>query len=110
VKQSDLDRKEEISESFQNGIDKIKNVMEEYFQDIQELYNIDFKNMEDNIKKNAANEEKKYKGIENDIKMLKKKMEKDAKASFEEVESLRQAKIAKNKQTLSIYNREIFRL
>ena len=110
VKQSDLDKKEEISESLQNGIDKIKNVMEEYFQDIQELYNIDFKNMEDNIKKNATNEENKYKGIEHDILILKEKMEKDAKASFEEVESLKQAKISKNNQTLSIYNKEISRL
>ena len=110
VKQSDLDKKEEISYLLEKGIDNIKNVMEEYFQEVQELYNIDFKNMEDNIKKNAQNEDKKYKGIENDILILKEKMEKDAKASYEEVQSLKLAKVTKNNQTLLVYNKEIERL
>ena len=110
VKTCDLDKKEETSKALQKGIDKIKNVTEEYFQDIQELYNIDYKNMEENIRKNSQIEDNKYKGIENDLIILKEKMEKDIIVGLEEIESLKTAKETKNNQTLSIYNKEIDRL
>ena len=110
VKTCDLDKKEETSQALQKGIDKIKNVTEEYFQDIQELYNIDYKNMEENIRKNSQIEDNKFKGIENDIIILKEKMEKDIIVGLEEIESLKTAKETKNNQTLSIYNKEIDRL
>ena len=110
IKQSDLIKKEETTQYLQDGMDKVKNVIEEHFQDVQEAYIIDFQHMEDTIKRSTQNEERKYKDIENDIILLKDKMDKDVKLRLEEIENLKLAREKKNNESLSLYNKEIERL
>ena len=110
VKTSDLEKKEETAQYLQDGIDKIKDVIEEHFQDIQESYNIDFKKMEETIKSSTQDEENKYKTIENDIIILKEKINKDVKLRLEEITNLKLAREKKNKESLDLYNKEIERL
>ena len=110
MKKSDLTKKEEAGEFLQNGIDKIKSIIDEHFSDIQENYNKDFKLMEKTIKNNILSEEEKYKRIEQDIIELKAKMETDVELRLEEIDSLRNAREKKNNESLSLYNKEIERL
>ena len=110
MKKSDLTKKEEAGEFLQNGIDKIKSIIDEHFSDIQENYNKDFKLMEKTIKNNILSEEEKYKRIEQDIIELKAKMETDVDLRLEEIDSLRSAREKKNNESLSLYNKEIERL
>ena len=110
VKKSDLAKKEETSQFLQEGMDKVKNVIEEHFLDVQEDYNVDFKQMEETIKRSTINEENKYKRIEKDIIELKEKMAKDIKLRLEEIDKLKTAREKKNNESISLYNKEISRL
>ena len=110
IKTCDLNKKEEAAEFLQKGMDKVKNIIEEHFQDIQDDYDVDFKFMENNIKNNTKKEEDKYKGIENDIIVLREKMAKDIKIRLEEIEGLKLARQKKNNESLALYNKEIKRL
>ena len=110
VKKSDLAKKEEICEFLQEGIDKVKDVIEEHFLDVQEEYNIDFKQMEETIKRSIMNEENKLKRIDQDIIDLKEKMAKDINLRLEEIENLKKAREKKNNESISLYNKEISRL
>jgi hypothetical protein len=102
VKKSDLAKKEETSQFLQEGMDKVKNVIEEHFLDVQEEYNVDFKQMEETIKRSTINEENKYKRIEKDIIELKEKMAKDIKLRLEEIDKLKTAREKKNNESTEL--------
>ena len=110
VKKSDITKKEEATQFLQDGIDKIKNIIEDHFLDIQENFNNDFKNMEETIKNNVMNEEDKYKKMEQDLIDLKEKMAQDIQLRLEEIDNLRKAREKKNNESLTLYNKEIDRL
>ena len=110
IKTSDLIKKEETAQFLQEGIDKVKNVIEEHFQDIQEDYNANFHEMEETIKQNTLAEAKKLIVLEKDIITLREKMATDMKLGLEENEKLKAARETKNETTLSLYNKEIERL
>ena len=110
VKESDLEKKEETAQLLQDGMDKVKNVIEEHFQGIQEDYNADFQYMENSIKVKTKDEETKFKGIERDIIELREKMEKDVKIRLEEIDNVKLNKIKKNSENIALYDKEINRL
>ena len=66
--------------------------------------------MEETIKSSTQDEENKYKTIENDIIILKEKINKDVKLRLEEITNLKLAREKKNKESLDLYNKEIERL
>ena len=110
MKKEDILKKEKNAEYLDEGIEKIKNIMDENIQDIQNEYNSECKTMEENIKQNTKEEEKKYKDLEKDLVDLKEKMGEDIKKRLYEMEKIKQEKEDKNKATLNLYNKEINRL
>ena len=110
MKKEDILKKEQNAKYLDEGIEKIKNIMDEDLQDIQNEYNSECKTMEENIKQNTKEEEKKYKDMEQDLKSLKEKMGEDIQKRLIEIGKLKQDKENKNKATLNLYNKEINRL
>ena len=110
MKKEDILIKEENANYLDEGIKKMRNIMEENLQDIQNEYNSEYQKMEEEIRQNADEEEKKYKDIEQDLVLLKEKMGEDIHKRFEEMEKTKSDKENKNNATLTLYNKEINRL
>ena len=53
MKKEDILKKEQNAQYLDEGIEKIKNIMDENIQDIQNEYNSECKTMEENIKQNT---------------------------------------------------------
>ena len=110
MKKEDILIKEENAKYLDEGIEKMKNIMEEDLEGIQNEYNSECQQMENNIKQSACEEDKKYKDIENDLIILKEKMGLDIQKRLQEMEQIKLDKENKNNATLTLYNKEINRL
>ena len=110
MKKEDIFKKEQNAEYLEERIEKIKKIMDEDIQEIQDAYNLECKTMEKDILHNADEEEKKFKDIEQDLINLKEKMGQDTQKRLEIMENKKLEKENKYKTTLSLYNKEINRL
>ena len=110
MKKDDIIIKDQNAQYLDEGIEKIKKIMEEDIQDIQDAYNFECKNMEENIIQNTNEEEKKFQDIQQDLISLKEKMGEDIQKRLIDMEKLKMDRDNKNKETLNLYNKEINRL
>jgi len=110
MKKEDILKKDQNSKDLDDGTEKMKKIMDEDLKEIQDIYNSECKNMEENIRYNANEEDKKYKEIEQDLISLKEQMGEDIKKRVKDMENKKLEKENKNNETLSLYNKEIKRL
>ena len=92
------------------AMDKLKVVMDEDIQEMNNIYEMEMENMENNIKQSTENEILKYENIDNEIKQLKEEMTTDMKKRLEESENKRQATLEKYDNKIQLYDEEIERL
>ena len=110
MKKEDILIKEKNAKYLDDGIGKLKSIMDEDIQDLQNAYITECKAMEENIKLNTVEEEKKFKNIEKDLISLKEKIGEDINKHLQDIEKQNQDKENKNNATLTLYNKEINKL
>ena len=92
------------------AMEKLKVVMDEDIQEMNNVYKIEMENMENNIKQSTENEILKYENIDNEIKELKREMASDMQKKLEESENKRKSTLEKYNNKIELYNEEIERL
>ena len=92
------------------AMEKLKEVMDEDIQEMNNIFEMEMENMENNIKQSTENEILKYENIDNEIKQLKEEMTTDMKKRLEESENKRQTTLEKYNNKIHLYDEEIERL
>ena len=92
------------------AMDKLKVIMEEDIQEMNNVYQLEMENMTNNIKQSTDNEILKYENIEKEINDLKEEMTTDMQKRLQEMEDNRQATLEKYNNKITLYDEEIERL
>ena len=92
------------------AMEKLKVVMDEDIQDMNDLYKLEGNNMETEIKKSTENEALKYDNISNEIVELKKEMLLDTEKALDEMKMNIKNTDEKYKNKIQMYDEEIDRL
>ena len=106
----DIVKKEVNVYTLNKAMDKLKVVMDEDIQDMNDLYKLEASNMEREIKKSTENEIFKFDNISNEIVVLKKEMLSDTQKALDEMNSNIKAADEKYKNKIQLYDEEIARL
>ena len=85
------------------AMDKLKIIMNEDIEEMNNTYKLEMENMTNNIKQSTENEILKYKSIDNEIKALKEEMTLDMQKRCEEMENNRKATLDKYNNKITIY-------
>ena len=92
------------------AMDKLKIIMNEDIEEMNNNYKIEMENMTNNIKQSTENEILKYESLDKEIKALTEEMTLDMQKRCEEMENNRQATLDKYNNKILLYNEEIERL
>ena len=92
------------------AMEKLKLVMDEDIEEMNNIYKMEMENMENNIKQSTENEIIKYEHIDNEIKQLKEEMIFDMEKRIEENENKRKSTLEKYNNKIQLYDEEIERL
>ena len=92
------------------AMDKLKIIMDEDIEEMNNVYQMEMENMENNIKQSTENEILKYENIDNEIKELKKEMASDMEKRLVEMENNRKSTLEKYDNKIALYDEEIERL
>jgi hypothetical protein len=92
------------------AMDKLKIVMNEDIEEMNNTYKLEMENMTNNIKQSTENEILKYETIDKEIKALKEEMTLDMQKRCEEMENNRKATLDKYNNKITLYDEEIERL
>ena len=92
------------------AMDKLKIVMNEDIEEMNNTYKLEMENMTNNIKQSTENEILKYENIDKEIKALKEEMTLDMQKRCEEMENNRKATLDKYNNKITLYDEEIERL
>ena len=106
----DIVNKEVNVYTLNKAMDKLKVVMDEDIQDMNDLYKLEANNMETEMKKSAENEIFKFDNISNEIVVLKKEMLSDTEKALDEMKSNIKEADEKYKNKIQLYDEEIERL
>ena len=106
----DIVNKEVNVYTLNKAMDKLKVVMDEDIQDMNDLYKLEANNMETEIKKSTENEIFKFDNISNEIVVLKKEMLSDTEKALDEMKSNIKEADEKYKNKIQLYDEEIERL
>ena len=106
----DIVNKEVNVYTLNKAMDKLKIVMDEDIQDMNDLYKLEANNMETEMKKSAENEIFKFDNISNEIVVLKKEMLSDTEKALDEMKSNIKEADEKYKNKIQLYDEEIERL
>ena len=106
----DITQKEVNAEVLNNAMEKLKVVMDEDIQDMNDLYKLEATNMETEIKKSTENEAIKFESISNEIIQLKNDLLSDTEKALDEMKSTIKATDEKYKNKIQMYDDEIARL
>ena len=106
----DIVNKEVNVYTLNKAMDKLKVVMNEDIQDMNDLYKLEANNMETEMKKSAENEIFKFDNISNEIVVLKKEMLSDTEKALDEMKSNIKEADEKYKNKIQLYDEEIERL
>ena len=93
-----------------NAMEKLKLVMDEDIQDMNDLYKLEGNNMETEIKKSTENEANKFENITKEIVELKKQLLLDTENALDEMRSNIKSTDEKYKNKIQLYDEEIARL
>ena len=93
-----------------NAMEKLKLVMDEDVQDMNDLYKLEANNMETEIKKSTENEIFKFENITNEIVELKKQMSLDTEKDLDKMKNNIKQADEKYKNKIQLYDDEIARL
>ena len=93
-----------------NAMEKLKSVMDEDIDDMNDVYKLEANNMEKEIKKSTENEVFRYENISNEIVELKKQMLLDTEKALDEMKSNIKSTDEKYKNKIQLYDEEIARL
>ena len=93
-----------------NAMEKLKLVMDEDIQDMNDLYKLEANNMETEIKKSTENEIFKFENITNEIVELKKQMSLDTEKDLDKMKNNIKQADEKYKNKIQLYDDEIARL
>ena len=91
-------------------MDKLKVVMDEDIQEMNDLFKLEANNMETEIKKSTENEVVKFKSISNEIIQLKIDLLSDTEKALNEMKSNIKSTGEKYKNKIQLYDEEIERL
>ncbi len=106
----DIVNKEVNVYTLNKAMDKLKVVMDEDIQDMNDLYKLEANNMETEMKKSTENEIFKFDNISNEIVVLKKEMLSDTEKALDEMKSNIKEADEKYKNKIQLYDEEIERL
>ena len=110
---SNLDQivKKEVNVYILNqAMEKLKIIMDEDIEEMNNIFNMEMENMENNIKQSTENEISKYEHIDNEIKELKNEMTTDMHKRLEDMENNRIATLERYNNKINLYDEEIERL
>ena len=110
---SNLDQivKKEVNVYILNqAMEKLKIIMDEDIEEMNNIFNMEMENMENNIKQSTENEISKYEHINNEIKELKNEMTTDMHKRLEDMENNRKAALERYNNKINLYDEEIERL
>ena len=93
-----------------NAMEKLKLVMDEDIQDMNDLFKLEGNNMETEIKKSTENEVFKFDNISKEIVELKRQLSLDTEKALDEMKSNIKATDEKYKNKIQLYDEEIARL
>ena len=94
----------------ENAMEKIKKVMDQQIEDIQNSVKTEIQNMESNIFQSLENEKIKLDSITNDMNKLKKEMTEDTEKKVFELKDEQEKVKKKHDNKINLYNNEINRL
>ena len=92
------------------AMDKLKIIMNEDIEEMNNTYKLEMENMTNNIKQSTENEILKYENIDKEIKALTEEMTLDMQKRCEEMENNRKATLDKYNNKILLYDEEIERL
>ena len=92
------------------AMEKLKLVMDEDIQDMNDLYKLEGNNMETEIKKSTENEVLKFENISEEIVELKKQLTLDTENALDEIRNNIKSADEKYKNKIQLYDEEISRL
>ena len=106
----DIVKKEVNVYLLNKAMDKLKVVMDEDIQDMNDLYKLEGNNMETEIKKSTENEVFRFDNISNEIVILRREMLSDTEKALDEMRNNIKATDEKYKNKIQLYDEEIARL